>query len=151
MKQLLIDFLALSGLAGLMFVAFSVFGAVPPETKEPPLALGASDLEGIWSVEGGDDQHGCYEGIAIIQRTSPAAFRVLFFTGPNPVVGIGLHRRNTLAVAWQTGLKDVPLVGVTIYEIDGRTMEGKWTSGKGVHEETLRWIRKVPFKLPEAE
>ena len=99
------------------------------------------DLSGIYYLEG--KLQGTYTGAVTILKARDIYIVTYANAGGGATVGTGIRQGKTLSVGWTTGGK----AGITIYQIEGKTLSGTWATwpGDGRHyRETLTYLRDLP-------
>ncbi len=101
---------------GLMLVV-----ADNPPPKSLRVEPATQSLNGIYRAIGivGAERH---YGTATIRESDQGGVVIIWTIKADLIIGHGVRRGNSLAVAWKEGKKR----GVTLYEIKGNVLKGTW-------------------------
>ncbi len=126
-----------------LIAASTLFLAIPALTAAD---AHPNDLTGIYSCEG-EGPTGAYRGVAFVRKTGDN-YRFEWATeGGGRTLGVGMLKDGKLSVGWvQFKGTEVGNHGVTVFEVNGRNLKGRW-SGFGSddqHTETLKYMKSMP-------
>jgi hypothetical protein len=104
------------------------------------------DLGGIYHLRGEADDGSPYFGVCIIEQENDLVF-LHYVSGGASTLGVGIRQGNHLAVTWRTarGASNGGVNGVTLYEIKGNALLGRWTQlpADRTRPERLQFLRKL--------
>ena len=102
--------------------------AQPPECLPNPIEDTLPDITGYYSCRGTDTSGKEYRGVTFTDKVEQT-YLVIWVTGGVAVKGVGHRVGDMLSVGWKAG----ELIGVTVYTIRGRILEGhhQTVPGKG--------------------
>lgn len=132
-----------------LFALLAFAGAAPEKKPSEKPALKAAapegilgDLSGYYACRGKETSGKEYTGIVVIDKKVDV-YAVYWHIGGGSFVGVGFRDGNTLSVGWaaKEGSR-----GVNVYQIQGKTLNGKWTAMPGtgkVATETLTFLKDL--------
>lgn len=104
------------------------------------------DLSGIWQLAG-DDGGSAYHGVLMVQQEDDGTYKVAACTLSSSARGIGMRKGDILSVAWYQKNGDGIAVGLTVYTIKGKSLEGEWRTvaqpNKAPRTERAKWLAKL--------
>ncbi len=124
--------------ATIAFILAASLGATPQD-KAP------ADLSGIYQLSGqeGPDE---YHGVLLLDKQDDGTYKMRVATFGGSFRGVGIRKGDILSCAWAQPSGDGLMLGLTVYAIKGKILEGEWTTvgaGKMPRTEKARWIAKL--------
>lgn len=136
-------------------VAVLIIGSAPflapssdrkPEPKPAPvIAKDVGDLSGIYYARGQQADGKTYTGVVILERKGDV-YAAQWNTGGTTSLGVGVRQGESVSFGWALPGEKGVMRGVTVYKIQGKKLNGRWTSMPGpgvVMNETLEWLRAL--------
>lgn len=115
---------------------FSIFavGSRTDEPKNPP------DYSGIYRLVGSEDGQP-YSGAAVLTKRTDDTYMVDIVSAGSHTQGVGLIQDKIMSVGWVSN----GVLGVSRYDIDGKTFRGVWVtrSTKTTRSERLEYLRNL--------
>lgn len=106
--------------AGALLLAIVIVGVAA--------AASAQDLTGTYKASGKDPSGEAYsEGTAKISKSGDVYTVAWSYPGEGGYKGIGFLKNDILCIGWGKGGKEF---GVSVYEIDGGKLKGRWSGSK---------------------
>lgn len=110
-------------LSGLFIGPNDTQAAVESSPGTQTFTVSSRDLTGTYSVQGGYDSGELFNHTMVLSRQGDTWFAVLKAPGMIDMEGRGLAVDNVLAVGFNSGEGQI----LKVYEISGKTLEGRWT------------------------
>lgn len=92
-----------------------------------------NSVVGTYDCVGKNSDGSSYKGTVTIEATkgSKDAFNVTWSVGGSEYVGVALLEGNKLSSSWAIATSKGVAVGIIVYNVDGETLKGRWTSYPG--------------------